>query len=776
MEVDENVNVVTFSKNSLYEIFAKVDQNNKMGTDKMGTGSSTQDYYNGINANIPEKCQLSLNSNNVINNSIRCYKDLKKRKKISGSKISELASKDTIFSIEYESNTAAVAAKGDTEPPPPPKKSRGPQELKLSISKCYKPFEELTDKQKRNITKPLISMLESFIEVNEFDLDVNQLLGYLICRQNGKNKHVAQFGNDLLNESVNDNKYKASFTDIEAVAFMHSLALSKEETRKVRYFLAAKQVEFPPSNKLLSVRKSLHPTTKSVLDGKGRSVDFSEVVSCTAASLVRVVKEVTPGFSPSTGKLTFHFKDGGDGAGTMARLKSKKAADDAEHIFQYGLTPLRLTQTSDNNDVVDIWNNKTPNSPHALRPIYLIREKEDDPNLLNLVIKQVDAARKTLNEDGFEILVDGEVIKCSCVIKDTMKDLKFKTKISGLGGAACLLCKSEVKDWTHPERSRDGFKIDRTAADTYQIFLSVIDANGDIRTAPRDFERRSGVTKEPISDSDQHCITITHSYINGCSWFLKIMYRCHADYPIWVERAGYKQVLDSSKNKVRDTIKEKTGLMLGYVCTAGAKGGTSTDGKQARRFFSDELTLVLSELLSKNNNRKHKENVLLLHKQLSLILRVISCTRQIDTEKFARHCQETTDTISSKFPWVRLCDTLHGSIQHSAELIEMNGGFGLGWYSEEGLEANNKDIRKYLEQLSRKTDSNSQIEDVHHRLLERSDPYIVHIISLFKQTKVCRICDSTDHTVRSHDRYVLQDVEGIGKFFIESETNPTVDE
>ena len=56
MEVDENVNVVTISKNSLYEIFAKVDQNNKMGTDKMGTGSSTQDYYNGINANIPEKC------------------------------------------------------------------------------------------------------------------------------------------------------------------------------------------------------------------------------------------------------------------------------------------------------------------------------------------------------------------------------------------------------------------------------------------------------------------------------------------------------------------------------------------------------------------------------------------------------------------------------------------------------------------------------------------------------------------------------------------------
>ena len=206
-------------------------------------------------------------------------------------------------------------------------------------------------------------------------------------------------------------------------------------------------------------------------------MDFSQVVTCTAASLVQVVKEERPAFTPSAGKLTFYFKDGGDGAGTMPRLKSKKAADDEEHIFQYGLTPLRLTQTI-GNDEVEVWLNKTPNSAHAVRPLYLIREKEDNPELLNLVVKEVDAARKTLNKEGFKMDVDGERIECSCVIRDTMKDLKFKSKISGLGGAACLLCKSKVKDWTDPEQVRAGFKIDRTAADTYQIFLSVLDGNG----------------------------------------------------------------------------------------------------------------------------------------------------------------------------------------------------------------------------------------------------------------------------------------------------------
>ena len=83
------------------------------------------------------------------------------------------------------------------------------------------------------------------------------------------------------------------------------------------------------------------------------------------------------------------------------------------------------------------------------------------------------------------------------------------------------------------------------------------------------------------------------------------------------------------------------------------------------------------------------------------------------------------------FPWAKLNHTLHGTIQHSTELMEMNEPHGLGAYSEEGLEANNKDVRNFLEHLSRKTNSNIQLEDVHHRILERSDPYICHMASKF---------------------------------------------
>ena len=110
--------------------------------------------------------------------------------------------------------------------------------------------------------------------------------------------------------------------------------------------------------------------------------------------------------------------------------------------------------------------------------------------------------------------------------------------------------------------------------------------------------------------------------------------------------------------------------------------------------------------------------------------------------------------------------TLHGAIQHSAELIEMNGGESLGWYSEEGLEANNKDIRNYLEHLSRKTGTNQQIEDVMNRLLERSNPYLGSITSRYIQGKFCSICEATDHTARTHSKFD-ESIDDLEDFFIQ---------
>ena len=72
--------------------------------------------------------------------------------------------------------------------------------------------------------------------------------------------------------------------------------------------------------------------------------------------------------------------------------------------------------------------------------------------------------------------------------------------------------------------------------------------------------------------------------------------------------------------------------------------------------------------------------------------------------------------------------------------------------SEEGLEANNKDIRNYLESFCRKTDPLEQLTDVMYRLLERSDPVVLKSISRQRSRKKCTECGSREHTIRSHAR------------------------
>ena len=551
------------------------------------------------------------------------------------------------------------------------------------------------------------------------------------------------------------------FSPMEAVSFMHELSLSKESLRKTRQFLASKSVNFPTTNEIFQERSLLRPQTESVLENKGRSVDYKNLVKMTSESILRIVHEKDQHFRPEHLKL--YLKDGGDGAGSMPKLKNASSVDDEEHIFQYGLIPLKLTQTRNDNEVV-IWDNAVMNSAKTLRSLFLIRDKEDNPELLELVIKSTDEARQQLNENGITISYQGSEVNMKIQIKDSMKDLKFKKKISGLGGADCLLCKSKQLEWT--EDPSKIFAINRTAADTRAIFLSVLDENGSIKINPNDFDTRSGLTKEPLSNSDQHCITITHSYINGTSWFLKVLYRCYANWPVWVVRAGYKDRLSKSKDDVREAIANATGLRLDYVNSVCAKGGTSTDGKQGRRFFSSQIKPVLEQLLSKASNNHYKDNIILLHHQLSLILRIISCTSIIDVSKFKVLCKATILNISTNFPWARLNHTLHGAIQHSAELIEMNEGRSLGGYSEEGLEANNKDIRRFLENRSRKCDANMQLEDVHNRILERSDPYLIYVASRFTQNKFCRECGSSGHPIRSHKKHEMAAVMGLEEFIL----------
>ena len=102
--------------------------------------------------------------------------------------------------------------------------------------------------------------------------------------------------------------------------------------------------------------------------------------------------------------------------------------------------------------------------------------------------------------------------------------------------------------------------------------------------------------------------------------------------------------LPSGKARVLAAIEDQTGLIVKQVDSTG-HCGTSTDGDTGLR-FSSKLRPVLEELISE----KYSDNVLLLHLQLSSILRIVSCTGKVDLDKYKELKKKDRSELSDQFP------------------------------------------------------------------------------------------------------------------------------
>ena len=140
--------------------------------------------------------------------------------------------------------------------------------------------------------------------------------------------------------------------------------------------------------------------------------------------------------------FVMHYKSGGDGAGSQTVWKSCSTKNAAANMFQYSLSPLKLTTVKDDINRV-IWKNPAPNSANWVRPIMLIRGKEGAEDLLNQVVPYTDESRSFLNSGNINVSSwrTGKTFGVQHVIQDTMKDMKFKKIICRLGGAIVFCAK-----------------------------------------------------------------------------------------------------------------------------------------------------------------------------------------------------------------------------------------------------------------------------------------------------------------------------------------------
>ena len=146
-------------------------------------------------------------------------------------------------------------------------------------------------------------------------------------------------------------------------------------------------------------------------------------------------------------------------------MQSKKTLGMKENIYQHAIVTLRLEQVKGENEVEVLCENPSPNSASCCRTQILIRDKED--NCVSYAIPYTDRCKRELTAEPPTILPPrsgkGAAYQVEHVIHDTMKDLKLKKTISGLGGADCLLCVYRQKDWKDEEAILEGFAISTTA-------------------------------------------------------------------------------------------------------------------------------------------------------------------------------------------------------------------------------------------------------------------------------------------------------------------------
>ncbi|CAF1445777.1 unnamed protein product [Didymodactylos carnosus] len=248
--------------------------------------------------------------------------------------------------------------------------------------------------------------------------------------------------------------------------------------------------------------------------------------------------------------------------------------------------------------LIDALHSENINVPNNL----LYREKTghdgaENRELLRFVNEKFEHHEKNLEENGLTFQYKNDTYNVKIKIEASMKDMKVRMAESGLEGAECLMCSTKQEDWKDTKKISDPdfFNINRTAEKTLELYYQFVDDDGNILKRKNDYDTRTGLTSEPLSINDQHFITITHQYINGTSWFRKIMSHMRADILSWTVRGKDKQEhIEKEKSIIIATIQTKTGLRLNQ-CDSNSftTGGTSTTGGEGRKFFSYEVRDVL---------------------------------------------------------------------------------------------------------------------------------------------------------------------------------------
>nr|XP_012566690.2 uncharacterized protein LOC105850829 [Hydra vulgaris] len=490
--------------------------------------------------------------------------------------------------------------------------------------------------------------------------------------------------------------YKAN--EIRKIMSMHEPVKMKVEdalSLKIQCDLSDEQYQIIRNSSLLQ-NANIYPSLHKILTEKKKyypdNMIFSETSAvCSLQSLfnhtlcrVLSLNSCNKIFSELSVKDInqhgiMHFKGGFDGASSQSLYKQKyldttldEVIKNEESIFQTSIVPLKLTV----NDTV-IWYNKKPSSTHFCRPVCLQYKKEtnvlikEEEERLRIEIQKLEPFVVSLESKPTESSMMTAIIKYNLDL--TMFDGKVINALtSTTSSQSCNVCSAK------PTEMND-IKL--------------------IRSKP--------VNKEALffGLSPLHCWIRCFEYILHLGYKLKIR-------SFYAKTSEQKESVKERKAFIQKKFREELSLIVDMPKQGF---GNTNDGNTARRAFEESITF--SEIIGVDVD---------IISRLETILKAVCSGYDLDPSSFQSYCNDTTDKILSEYNWYVIPPSVHKLLEHGLQIANALE-LPIGVYSEESLEALNKEIKNTRINHSCKISRINVMKNQFNYLMIRSDPVISSI-------------------------------------------------
>lgn len=468
---------------------------------------------------------------------------------------------------------------------------------------------------------------------------------------------------------------------IYALSLKIQCDLSDDQYQMIRNSSLAHNADiFPTLHELFETKKSCYPS--EVLYAETQAVCPLQNILDHTLTRIATLEDSRAALEDIQGDQvegTLYCKIGFDGASSQSVYKQKydqtdldEAKKNEESLFQTALVPLKLTV-----DTKTVWMNKKPSSTHFCRAVNL-QYKKETKEVIQQEKRRLQEEVDNLNMLNLDVERFGLACKIRYQVDFTMFDGKAINAITNnTSTQTCNVCKAK------PSEMNDIHCI-----------------------------RQKVVSQEALKLG----LSTLHCWIRCFEYLLHLGYKMEIR-QFYARSPEEKLSVSNKKKYIQDRCREELSLLVD-IPKQGF--GNTNDGNTARRAFENaevfsDITGVKVEVITR----------------LRTILKAVCSGYDLLPDKFSVYCQETTDCILSSYSWYVIPPSVHKLLEHGLQ-VSQTLELPIGMYSEEALEALNKEIRKARLNHSAKISRLNVMKNQFNHLLVRSDP-IISSISFVKK-------------------------------------------